>query len=152
MQVDPNIPVFDGKETYTLDDKGRVTVPKRWRRKDGKDEEYHLVPDSRGRCLRVMLRPRFDQFAEDAKSQLGLDLAKHRLFMRNYYSNSTRVDTDKQGRIAIPKDYCTSLGLKGEVLMLGTGDVIEIWNKAAYAEFARTELAEYQVQAGGIGL
>ena len=152
MPDDPNTPVFDGKETYTLDDKGRVTVPKRWRRADGRDEEYHLVPDVHGKCLRVMRRARFLQFAEEVRERVGSDLNRYRAFMRNYNSNSIRIETDKQGRIAIPKGYCETLALRGAVLMLGCGDLIEVWNPPAYVANARTELADYQDLAGGVGL
>lgn len=147
-----NRPVFDGRETYTLDEKGRVTVPKRWRSEGADEEIYHLVPDVQKRCLRVMHRWRFDQFAEEVKAAVGLDLVRYRNFMRNYNSNSTRVETDKQGRIAIPKQYCDQIGLRGEVLMLGCGDLIEIWKEAAYLEHQQQELADYQRLAGGVGL
>lgn len=145
-------PVFDGDETYTLDDKGRVTVPKRWRSEKDDEEVYHLVPDVKKRCLRVMHRWRFDQFAEEVKAKVGDDLVRYRNFMRSYNSNSTRVTTDKQARIAIPKRYCEELGLHGEVLMLGCGDLIEIWKEAVYRENQQAQLADYQELAGGVGL
>jgi MraZ protein len=147
-----NKPVFDGQETYTLDEKGRVTVPKRWR-SEGEDEEvYHLVPDVKKKCLRVMHRWRYQQFADEVKAKVGDDLVRYRNFMRNFHSNSTRVETDKQARIAIPKHMRDTVGLDGEVLMLGCGDLIEIWKDSIYRESQREQLADYEELAGGVGL
>lgn len=144
-------PSFLGKETYTFDDKGRITVPKRWRQ-EGEEESFLLVPDSLGRCLRMMHRWRFDLIAEEVKQQLGADLPRYRLFMRNFHSNSIEVTTDKQGRVAIPKEQRDQMKLDGAVTMVGAGDLIEIWNTEAFEAHRRHEQAEYQLHLGRVGM
>jgi MraZ protein len=147
-----NSPVFDGQETYTLDDKGRVTVPRRWRSEGDDEEVYHLVPDVKKKCLRVMHGWRYRQFADEVKAKVGDDLARYRNFMRNFNSNSTRIEADKQARIAIPKLYRDTLGLDGEVLMLGCGDLIEIWKESTYRAAEPELLADYVQLSEGVGL
>ena len=111
--------LFSGQEDYTLDDKGRVTVPRNWRRPGVETETFHLVPDSQELCLRAMSPERFTRFGEEARLQPGMDDKKHRLFMRHFYANSTEVTTDKQGRISVPKEYCERLKLRGGIRLGG---------------------------------
>ena len=144
--------LFSGTVDYALDNKGRVTVPSNWRLKGAATETFHLVPDSKGACLRIMRRDRFAKFGEDARTKLGLDEKNHRVFMRQFYANSTEVITDKQGRINIPKEYCERLGLRGTVTLVGAGDVIEVWNKQALATRNAQEEPQYTFYAGEMGL
>ena len=144
--------LFSGQSDYTLDDKCRLTVQRDWRMPDVESETLHLVPDSKGTCLRVMRPDRFVQFGEEALGQPGMDAKKHRLFMRNFFSNSTPVTTDKQGRIMIPKDYCERLKLKGSVRVLGCGDLFEVWNKKMFEEHHAEERVEYNHYADALGL
>ena len=144
--------LFSGQSDYTLDDKGRLTVQRDWRMEGVEGETLHLVPDSKGTCLRVMRPDRFVQFGEEAREQPGMDAKKHRLFMRNFFSNSTAVTMDKQGRIMIPADYCTRLKLKGSVRVLGCGDLFEVWNKKMFEEHHAEEQVEYNHYADALGL
>lgn len=144
--------LFSGQSDYALDEKGRLTVQRDWRLKGVDSETLHLVPDSKGACLRVMRPDRFAKFAEDVRLEPGMDSRKHRNFLRDFFSNSTAVSTDKQGRIMIPKEYCERLKLKGTVRVLGCYDLFEVWNKEAFAKHHATERDEYHHFAGALGL
>lgn len=144
--------LFSGQSDYTLDDKFRLTVQRDWRMDGVESETLHLVPDTKGTCLRVMRPDRFVQFGEEAREQPGMDAKKHRLFMRNFFSNSTAVATDKQGRVMIPKEYCERLKLKGSVRVLGCGDLFEVWNKKTFEEHHAEERTEYNHYADALGL
>ena len=144
--------LFSGQSDYTLDDKYRLTVQRDWRTPGVESETLHLVPDSKGTCLRVMQPDRFVQFGEEMRAQPGMDAKKHRLFMRNFFSKSTPVATDKQGRVMIPKEDCERLKLKGSVRVLGCGDLFEVWNKKTYDEHHAQEESEYNHYADALGL
>ena len=144
--------LFSGQSDYTLDDKCRLTVQRDWRLAGVETETLHLVPDSKGTCLRVMRPDRFVKFGEEARQQPGMDAKTHRVFMRNFFSKSTAVTTDKQGRIMIPKDYCAGLKLKGSVRVLGCCDLFEIWNKELFAAHHAKEAAQYNYYADALGL
>lgn len=144
--------LFSGQSDYALDDKCRLTVQRDWRMSGVESETLHLVPDSKGMCLRVMRPDRFAKFGEEARVQPGMDAKKHRLFMRNFFSNSTTVATDKQGRIMIPKEYCDRLKLKGSVRVLGAGDLFEVWNKELFAASHAEETPEYNHYADALGI
>ena len=144
--------LFSGQESYTLDEKGRVTVPKAWRKKDADSEEFYLVPDSAGACLRAMRPEHFAKLGDDARALPGMDAKKHMLFLRNFFSQSVLVSTDKQGRIAVPKDYCERFKLGGEIAMVGARDLFELWNKAALKERQKQEAPEFGHFADALGL
>jgi division/cell wall cluster transcriptional repressor MraZ len=153
MSTDPTISVhFFGSEYYTLDQKGRVTVPVDWRNPDDESEVFYLVPDSKGECLRAMHHERYVQFGVTARNLPGMDEQKHRMFMRNFYAQCAKTTTDKQGRISIPKTYCDRFQLDGEIVLHGTGDLFEIWNKSAHAARQKTEAPDYAKIAGAMGL
>lgn len=145
-----NSVIYSGQEDYGLDEKGRVTVPVRWRQKEL--EVFHLVPDSKGACLRVMRPERFAQVGEEVRQLPGMDAARHRLFMRQFYANSFQVAADKQGRIMIPKAYCERLQLSGTVRLLGCGDYFEIWNEQSNARRESEDQETYIHFAGAMGL
>lgn len=153
MSSDAAIPShFFGHENYTLDEKGRVTVPFDWRRSDGEADVFYLVPDSKGESLLAMRHERYLQFGVTVRGLPGMDEQKHRMFMRNFYSQCAKTTTDKQGRITIPKTYCERFELKGEITLNGTGDLFEIWNKAAHAARHDTEAFDYVQIARAAGL
>ena len=153
MSADAAISVhFFGWEKYTLDEKGRVTVPHDWRGEDGEPEVFYLVPDSKGECLRAMRPDRYVKFGADVRQLPGMDDQKHRMFMRNFFAQCAKTTTDKQGRIAIPKGYCEKFKLSGEIVLHGSGDLFEIWNKSAHAARQKTEASDYANIAGAMGL
>ena len=144
--------LFSGQSDYALDEKGRLTVQRDWRVKGVDSETLHLVPDSKGACLRVMRPDRFARFAEEVRQEPGMDSRKHRNFLRDFFSNSTTVSTDKQGRIMIPKEYCERLKLKGTVRVLGCYDLFEVWNKESFAKHHATGRDEFHHFADALGL
>jgi MraZ protein len=146
-----NPPPFLGQWNYAVDEKGRVTIPFDWRSEE-ESETFYLVPDSKGACLRVMRPDRYTRFGEEARAKTKGDAALHRLFMRNFFATCAKVIADKQGRIAIPKEMCERFKLKGEVSLVGTEDLFEIWNKAANAARQKLETPQYQEIASAMGL
>lgn len=143
---------FFGSESYALDDKGRVTVPFDWRQREGGGDVFYLVPDTKGECLRAMGEERYAKFGEEARNHPEMNAEKHRMFMRNFYSQCAKTTTDKQGRITIPKDYCERFKLHGKVRLNGTGDLFEIWNLEAQTAQQKREAPDYNKFAGAMGL
>lgn len=159
---------FFGSERYALDGKGRVTVPFDWRLKtpkkkpkdgieaDEPEEEiediFYLVPSTKGECLRAMREDRYAFFGEEAKSLPEMTPERHRMFMRNFYSQCAKTVADKQGRITIPQTYCERYNLKGNVRLNGAGDFFEIWNEAAQAAQQDLDTPDFNKFAGALGL
>jgi MraZ protein len=146
-----NIARFIGKELYTLDDKGRVTIPKKWRLKGEKSDTWFVVPESLGRCLRLLPAEAFFEFVAKSEKKLEDDPVELRMFRSNFVGEAAEVEADKQGRIPIPKEKCQALDLSGEVWMRGAGDLIEIWNKQRLDEHQQADRPQYLQVAAKIG-
>ena len=153
MSTTADIPAnFFGTESYSLDEKGRVTVPFDWRRRDGEMDVFYLVPDTKGECLRAMREDRYAKFGEEVRILSGMTPERHRMFMGEFYSQCVKTTTDKQGRITIPKAYSERFQLKGEIALKATGDLFEIWNKAALKAQQDRVAVEFKHFAGAMGL
>lgn len=127
--------MFLGEYAHTLDEKGRLTLPARWR-----DELGEEVVVTRGldQCLFVFPSDTFRGFASDV-DRLGLTISDVRGLSRYLSAKAMDDAPDKQGRILISPTLREFAGLNGEVLLVGAFSRIEIWNPERYAQ-ANAEL------------
>ena len=111
-----------------MDERGRVPLPPKYR--DAFREGIVLSQGSPNPCLRVYTQSSFDAQAAEwtapsAMRRKGRDL-------RKLFSRSFEVELDKQNRILIPAALRAYAGLEGKVLVIGTGECLEIWSPEAY--------------------
>jgi MraZ protein len=57
---------------------------------------------------------------------------EHRKLQRSFLSGVTTVELDSNGRLLIPKNMLTSAGIDKDVILVGTGSKVEIWNPSIY--------------------
>jgi MraZ protein len=72
---------------------------------------------------------------EQMTTQHPINLADSRFFRRYFYSHVVPAPTDSQGRILIPAFLLTIAGIEKEVLILGVGEKMELWNEQKYKEY-----------------
>ncbi len=122
--------MFLGEFTHTLDDKGRLTLPARWR-----DELGDQVVVTRGldSCLFIFPKAKFELIAQEYDA-LGLEKSDARALSRFFFSKATDDEPDKQGRIIIPPPLRAYAGINGEAVMVGANNHIEVWNALRYKE------------------
>jgi len=85
------------------------------------------------RCLMVMTEAYFNQVYERINS-INLAEPKARLLRRMILSNAYPVEVDKIGRILVPQNLRTFIGLDSEAILAGQGEYFEVWNPAAWNE------------------
>jgi MraZ protein len=91
-------------------------------------------PDS---CLRVYTRSAFDEQASEYTADSTM-VQRGRDLRRAFFSSARDVELDKQNRILIPHPLREYAGLERQVLVLGTGECLEIWDPSRWeAESAR---------------
>ncbi len=122
--------MFLGEYTHTLDDKGRLTLPARWREDLG-DEV--VITRGLDPCLFVFPKSKFEIIAREY-DQLGLGKSDARALSRFLFAKATSDALDKQGRIIIPQSLREFAGINGEAVMAGANNRIEIWNAQRYKE------------------
>ena len=141
---------FAGEFRHTLDEKNRVTIPSRWRG-DG-NEEFIILPEPQHQFLLVMSPEEFSRMSVEAQSNSALSARDRRIFSRHLHSRAEHGTSDRQGRLVLPEDMCRTLGLKGEVALVGGHGRFEIWNLQKWKRAHEEETATYQHVASVIGL
>lgn len=140
--------MFLGEYTYTLDDKGRLTLPAKYR---AELAVGLVVTRSIDKCLFVF--PMSEWQTLSAKlSALPLTDPQAREFRRLIFSGAADPELDKQGRVLLPQYLRDYAGLVGEVIVAGLNTHIEIWAPDAWntirANFNSGISAEYWSKLG----
>jgi MraZ protein len=128
--------MFIGEHIHAIDDKGRVSVPAKFR----KQLTGGLVV-TRGldACLWLFTREEWDKLAKKLAA-LPLSSSKSRAFARMMLAGAWDVELDSQGRIGLPEYLRTYAALKKHVAVAGLYTRIELWDEDAWQEYrAKTE-------------
>ncbi len=142
--------IYAGEFRHAVDDKHRVTIPSRWRGKEG--GEFFAVPDPAGNFLMILPPHEFDRVKSDVEANASITPADRRKFIRRFYALAQMVSVDKQGRVLLPEEYCRRLGLAGEVVLIGTHSRMEIWNSQSWTAASADEDEVFRRVAGEVGL
>ena len=120
---------FMGRFNHSVDAKGRVILPAKFREKLG--DEFVMTVGLDG-CLFVFPNEQWEVFAEQLSNLPGT--AEGREFQRYFYENAVSCEIDKQGRVLIPADLRAAAGLTKDIVFIGMNKRIEIWSKDRKAE------------------
>jgi MraZ protein len=125
--------LFLGEYEHALDERGRVTLPKKIRKELGRDE----VVLSRGfdACI-FGFDP--ESWEREATKQLESPVTdeKARAIRRYMFAGAQKIEADKLGRILVPallKEYAK---INRDVMVIGAGDHFEIWDTKTWKEYA----------------
>ncbi len=130
--------MFIGEFHHTLDEKGRLSIPVKFRA----DLAQGAVV-TRGLDRSLFLYPKSDWEKLAAKiSALPLGQADTRAFARLMLAGAMDVDVDKSGRVSVPEYLRQYAGLTKRAVVTGLYDRLEIWDEEAWKEYsAKTEAA-----------
>ncbi|MGI6072686.1 MAG: division/cell wall cluster transcriptional repressor MraZ [Lachnospiraceae bacterium] len=143
--------MFMGEYNHSIDAKGRVIVPSKFRETLG---ERFTVTKGLDGCLWVFSHEEWEAFSKKL-TELPVARKDARNFSRFFLAGATEAETDKMGRILIPQVLRDYAGLECEAVLIGAGSRVEIWNKTAWEEVSTfddvDELAE-QMGEWGFGI
>ena len=119
---------FIGEYAYSLDSKGRVNIPAKFRQALSEDNENTFVI-ARGMdpCIWVYPLSQWKEIETNLRSLSSLSKI-HRTFVRNTARYASPSTYDKQGRITLTPSLTEYAGLEKDVLIIGMINKIEIWN------------------------
>jgi MraZ protein len=126
--------VFTGEFRHTVDDKGRLAVPARFR---AQLEGGAVVSRWIDGCLAIHTRTGWDALAARVAG-LPITDAGARLFQRQIFGGALEAELDRQGRVLLPAYLREEAGLREEALVVGARDHAEIWAPDRWAEYSRT--------------
>ena len=142
--------MFMGEYSHTIDTKGSLIIPSRFREELG---ETFVVTKGLDGCLFVFSDEEWKAFEIKLKS-LPLTNKNARQFARFFVAGATPCELDKQGRILLPATLREFAGLEKDVVLTGMLNRIEIWSKDKWNEnnslddVAMDEIAEQMTDLG----
>jgi len=131
--------VFLGEHQHTIDPKGRIVLPRRFRDDLAKG---CFITKGQDRCLFVFTPEQWEQEVERIRSLPRTD-RRLRNYSRVFFAGASDQKLDKQGRIQIPASLRDYADLDKEVLVVGVGERVEIWNADTWQEVTSDADAEY---------
>lgn len=129
--MSPDATTFFGTFTPRLDEKGRLTLPARFR---SRLERGVVLTRGQENCIYGWTPDDFAGFTERMR-QLSFTDSGARRFVRMFFSGMSEETPDKQGRVPIPAVLRTWAGLDRECTVVGVMDRIEIWDSTRWNEF-----------------
>ncbi len=140
--------MFMGEYNHTIDAKGRLIIPSKFRESLG---DTFVVTKGLDGCLFVYDNEEWNAFEEKLKS-LPITNKEARQFVRFFLAGAAEVEVDKQGRILVPNILREFAQISKDVVLIGVASRIEIWSKerfdgmAAYEDM--DEIAEHMAELG----
>ena len=122
--------MFRGQYHHNLDEKGRLTIPAKFR---DLLAEGAFLTQGFDRNLRLLTEADFKTMAAQIKRLSMTDPAIRQL-RRLIFATASEVQLDRIGRTLIPQFLREFAGLENEAIIVGVGEAIEIWSPEAWAE------------------
>jgi MraZ protein len=124
--------MFRGRSRHTLDEKGRLAIPARFKEFLNQREDDCLVLTNHLNCLWAFARDDWNKIEEKAAELSLFDRAVNTY--RRYFISGAQKCAMKQGRITIPPDLREIAGLRKEVVIVGELKLFEIWDRERWEE------------------
>jgi MraZ protein len=126
--------MFRGRYEHSVDDKGRLSIPSRFREILARRRQRMLILTDVDSCVAAYPLDEWRQLEDRIRKQSTLQ-KDVRAFLRIFYSGATESPMDGQGRILIPPHLRERAGVSREVMIIGVLNKIEIWSKTRWEEF-----------------
>ncbi|MBF0586092.1 division/cell wall cluster transcriptional repressor MraZ [Prosthecochloris sp. N3] len=142
---------FIGKEQHSIDEKGRLMIPARFRRRMGEDSSgnpsflYAMkVPDG----SIELYEPHIWAEKERAIMKLSDFNPDERLLKTLLYESLDGVDVDRQGRIALSREFLQHAGIGKDVVIVGASLKLVLWSPDVLRKVVHDNASRFQVLAG----
>ena len=140
--------MFMGEYNHTVDTKGRLIVPSKFREQLG--DEFVVTKGLDG-CLFVYSKSEWENIEEKFRN-VPLTTKDARKFARFFFAGAASCEVDKQGRILLPVVLREYAGIEKDVVTVGVFNRVEIWDKDKWQESNSyddmDEIAEHMADLG----
>lgn len=135
--------MFLGEYQHSLDAKGRITVPAKFRDELGIN---FVATKGLDNCI-FLYPPQEWQRIEHKLHSLPFTRADVRSFTRFFFSGAAEMEIDKQGRILLPLNLREYAAIEKDLLIIGVGSRVEIWSDRKWAEYTAATASSYEALA-----
>jgi MraZ protein len=139
--------MLTGEFSVTLDDMGRISLPKRMR--DALGENSLVLKRGDDGCIWLFTAEKKKKMEDNVVMTTNIYLPQDRAMRRRHTTSD--VEIDKQGRILIPPTFRKYAGLFKECIVLGQFEYIEIWAEDRYEAYLDASKEEYRVASEELG-
>lgn len=140
-----------GEYQHALDDKGRLTIPSKFRNEIG---DRFVITKGLDNCLFAYPQKEWATL-ENKLSTLPLTRSDARAFVRFFFSGAVEGELDKQGRVLIPNNLREYAQIDRDVVIIGVMNRFEIWAKnlwEAYRQRSEESFAELAEKINELGI
>ena len=136
--------MFYGEHEHTVDRKGRLIVPAKFRAafKEYSVEKLFLTRGLDG-CLFLFTEEEWRRQESKFKG-ISFTRGEARKFNRLYFSGAVEAEPDRQGRILVPKTLKDFAQIKQDVVFVGVSSHMEIWAKERWHEFFESSRSSFE--------
>lgn len=136
--------MFYGEHEHTIDRKGRLIVPAKFRAafKEYSVEKLFVTRGLDG-CLFLFTEEEWRR-QENKFKTISFTRGEARKFNRLYFSGAVEVEPDRQGRILLPKTLKDFAQIKHDVMFVGVSTHVEIWSKERWHEFYESSRSSFE--------
>ena len=127
--------MFMGEYHHSIDDKGRLIIPAKFRSELG---DKFIITRGIESCLFAYPEKRWEEIVHKLES-LPFTKKDARNFTRFFLSGATVAEFDKQGRVNITSPLINYASIEKECIIIGTGDRLEIWSEDAWNNFFNSD-------------
>jgi len=138
--------MFQGWFEHTIDSKGRVSIPAKFRQLLLEKYDDRLILTNFDRCLVAFPYKEWEIFEERASS-LSMFKEEVKAFLRFFISGASECPIDKLGRILVPPTLRNYAQLERDVVFAGILKRFEIWSKERFQE----EIKRSAMKLEGLG-
>lgn len=131
--------MFMGEYQHTIDDKGRMIIPSKFREDLG---QSFVLTRGLDQCVFGYPMDEWKQLEQKLKA-LPFTKKDARAFTRFFFSGATECDLDKQGRVNLSQPLRQYAKLDKECVVIGVSNRIEIWSKAIWEEYYQESEASF---------
>jgi MraZ protein len=125
---------FHGTFDHTLDAKNRLTVPSKLRNAFAEGAFLVKAPD---RCISLYPASTYNELTQAALAPLNPLSAQARELKRYFHSNAQAVELDSAGRVMIAPRQLEHAGIERDVVVIGAGDCLELWDPSTWEAYHR---------------
>jgi MraZ protein len=136
--------MFLGSSDHVLDDKGRTSLPRDFRQQLAQSGQKAYITAKPG-CLAIYLEDEFFRLCQDY-AELHID-SREKL-ERLHVGNAQVLNIDRQGRVLVPPALRRLARLERDIMFLGVGNRIEIWDRDRYTLEQESISQDYSFHAG----
>lgn len=134
--------MFSGMSNNSIDSKGRIVLPAKFREQLG--ETFYIARGFSNRCVQVMSVSEFEQYSQKIRQLPG---DQSLVMQYTFIATATEVSANAQGRVMIPQELREFAKLEDSAKVIGMINRVEIWNKQAFEEYleSKTDVLEQAV-------